>query len=319
MRPKKDFSMQTRTLGSTGIAVPIVGFGGWQLGNATDFGPMDDAAAARLVHAALDAGCNYFDTAPNYGRGASETLLGKALAGRRAGVVISSKVGHHSDGTLSFEPERIAASVEQSLGRLKTDYLDVLLLHNPPFELLAGHNPHYEVLRKLKAAGKIRAYGASLDWSREIRELLATTDCQVIEILLNIFHQDPAAAFDLVREKNVGLIAKVPLDSGWLAGKYTAASRFTGIRSRWSPETIERRAGLVDQIRFVTDDGSTLVQAALRFIQAWPEVATVIPGVRSIAQLEENLSAAARPMPPETAQRLRSLWAAELKDNPLPW
>jgi aryl-alcohol dehydrogenase-like predicted oxidoreductase len=311
--------VQTRQLGRTGITVPVVGFGAWQLGNAADFGPMNEAEAIRLVHAALEEGCCYFDTAPNYGRGSSETLLGKALIGRRPQVVISSKCGHQADGRTDYSAGRIAESVEGSLRRLQTDYLDVLLLHNPPFELLAGHNPQYAVLEKLKAAGKIRAYGLSLDWSREIAEVLRTTDAQVLEILFNIFHQDPASTFDLVREKNVGLIAKVPLDSGWLAGRYTAESRFTGIRSRWTPEVIRRRADLVDRLRFATADGSTPVQAALRFILAWPEVATVIPGVRSLDQLRENLSAADRPMPPETFARLKALWAEELKDNPLPW
>jgi aryl-alcohol dehydrogenase-like predicted oxidoreductase len=311
--------MQTRTLGNTGIAVPVIGFGAWQLGNAGDFGPMEDRDAIQLVHAALDAGCNYFDTAPNYGRGASETLLGKALAGRRQEVVISSKVGHTSDGRLDFTPAGIAASVDQSLARLKTDYLDILLLHNPPFELLAGHNPQYGVLRQLKDSGKIRAYGASLDWGREVMEVLRTTDSQVIELLFNIFHQEPAATFDLVNQKQVGLIAKVPLDSGWLAGKYTATSRFTGIRSRWAPEVIARRAELVERLQFLTADGSTLAQAALRFILAWPEFAAVIPGVRSLAQLAGNLSAADREMSPDTVTKLRAFWAAELKDNPLPW
>ncbi len=311
--------MKTRQLGSTGITVPVVGFGAWQLGNAADFGPMDEADAVCLVHAALEAGCNYFDTAPNYGRGSSETLLGKALQGRRAGTVISSKVGHGADGRTDYAADKIAASVEGSLRRLKTDYIDILLLHNPPLECLNGASPQQEALRQLKAAGKIRAYGASLDWSREVRELLGTSDAQVIEILFNIFHQEPAAAFGLVREKRAGLIAKVPLDSGWLAGRYAAESRFTGIRSRWSPEVIRRRADLVDRIRFIAEDGATMVQAALRFVLAWPEIATVIPGVRDLAQLQENLAAADRPMRPPTAARLRTLWAEELKDNPLPW
>jgi aryl-alcohol dehydrogenase-like predicted oxidoreductase len=311
--------MQTRQLGNTGITVPVVGFGAWQLGNTTDFGPMAESDAIRLVHASIEAGCNYFDTAPNYGRGTSETLLGKALEGRRAGVVISSKVGHQADGRTDYAADKIAASVEGSLRRLKTDFIDVLFLHNPPFECLNGVSPHYEVLRQLKTAGKIRAYGASLDWAREMVELINTTDSQVIEILFNIFHQDPAAVFTLARAKGVGLVAKVPLDSGWLAGRYTAQSQFTGIRSRWTPDVIRRRADLVDRTAFVTDDGSSRVQAALRFILAYPEMASVIPGVRSLDQLKENLSAADRPMPAETVATLRELWAAELKTNPLPW
>jgi aryl-alcohol dehydrogenase-like predicted oxidoreductase len=311
--------MQKRTLGSTGIEVPVVGFGAWQLGNARDFGAMSEADAARLVHAAIDAGCNYFDTAPNYGLATSETLLGKALEGRRAKVVISSKCGHQSDGRTDYAAERIAESVEGSLRRLKTDFLDVLLLHNPPFEVLNGQSPHFDVFRKLRDQGKIRAYGASLDWAKEVRELVSTTDSQVIEILLNVFHQDPVQTFDLIREKQVGLIVKVPLDSGWLAGRYTAASRFGGVRTRWSPEVIRRRLDLVERVRFMTEDGSSMVQAALRFLLAWPEVSTVIPGVRNMDQLRENLSAADRAMPTETVARLRALWKEELKDNPLPW
>ena len=130
----------------------MVGFGAWQLGNATDFGPMDEAAAVRLVHAALDAGCNYFDTAPNYGRGTSETLLGKALLGRRAEVVISSKVGHQADGRTDYAADKIAPSVEGSLRRLRTDTIDILLLHNPPFECLSGGSPQFAALEKLRAA-----------------------------------------------------------------------------------------------------------------------------------------------------------------------
>jgi aryl-alcohol dehydrogenase-like predicted oxidoreductase len=311
--------MQTRTLGSTGIAVPVIGFGAWQLGNARDFQAMDDAEAVRLVHAAIDAGCNYFDTAPNYGLGTSETLLGKALAGRRAEVVISSKCGHQSDGRTDYAAGWIFESVEGSLRRLQTDHIDVLLLHNPPFEVLSGRSPHFDVFRKLRDQGKIRSYGASLDWAREVRQLVETGDSQVIEILLNVFHQDPAATFDLMRAKQVGLIVKVPLDSGWLAGRYTAASKFGGVRARWSPDVIRRRADLVKRVRFMTDDGATMVQAALRFLLAWPEVTTVIPGVRTMDQLRENLSAADQPMPPATVARLRKLWEEELKDNPLPW
>jgi aryl-alcohol dehydrogenase-like predicted oxidoreductase len=317
--------MQTRILGKTGISVPVVGFGAWQLGNVRDFGAMEETAAVGLVHAALEQGCNYFDTAPGYGQGASETLLGKALAGRRAGATISSKVGHYVDAEGVFQPERLRGTVEASLGRLQTDYLDILLLHNPPYEVLDGTLPQWDVLRALRAEGKIRAYGASLDWGREVRRFAAATDGQVIELLLNVFHQEPTLAFDAVCCANIGIIAKVPLDSGWLAGRYTAESTFTGIRGRWTPEVIARRAALVERLRGIVREGEapaepvTMVQAALRYLLALPEVATVIPGVRDLAQLAENLSAADVPMPAATVARVRAFWEEELKDNPLPW
>ncbi|MBT2703038.1 aldo/keto reductase [Bacillus sp. ISL-35] len=226
--------MNYRQLGSTGIKVSEVGFGAWQLGNARDWEGMEDKQAIRLVHEALDHGCNFFDTAPNYGGGKSESLLGEALSGRRSAAVISSKFGHHPDKTLNFDSQNIRSSVEDSLRRLKTDYLDLLLLHNPPFEILTGVTDHFEVLETLKKEGKIRAYGASVDSGNEMEEIVQSTDSQVIEVMFNIFHQEPRSAFTMAAEKNVGLIVKVPLDSGWLSGKYDENSVFTDIRSRWT-------------------------------------------------------------------------------------
>lgn len=310
--------MPIRPLGNTGILVSEIGFGGWQLGNGRDFAPMLDADAVRLVHAALDRGCNLFDTAPNYGHGASESLLGNALRGRRSSAVISSKFGHHSDGVTDFDARKMSASVEQSLARLQTDYLDVLLLHNPPLEVLNGTSPQFEMLRKLQQQGKIRSYGASVDWSREVLALLNTTDAQVIELLFNIFHQEPAVAFDRIEKQQVGVIVKVPLDSGWLSGRYDAASRFTGIRARWTPAVVARRAELVEHVR-VLAAGSSLTHAALRFILAFPAVSSVIPGIRDQAQLADNLSASDLTMPEQTVQQLREFWRQNLEADPLPW
>src|SRR5262249_31420397 len=153
---------------NTGIRVSEVGFGGWQLGNEREFVQMTNEEAVRLVHAALDRGCNLFDTAPNYGLGASERILGQALQGRRAEAVITSKFGPHVDGDTDFNASLLLESVEGSLKRLQTDYLDVLLLHNPPLEVLHGTTAHWEILRTLKQQGKVRAFGASLDWSKEV-------------------------------------------------------------------------------------------------------------------------------------------------------
>ena len=310
--------MQNRPLGNTGIVVSEIGFGAFQLGNHRDFGPMTEQDALRLVHTALDRGCNLFDTAPNYGLGTSETLLGKALKGRRSAAVITSKFGHHSNDATDFDAEKMAASVEHSLTRLQTDYLDTLLLHNPPIEVLNGTSPQFQMMRTLKQQGKIRSYGASVDWSREVLAVLNTTDAQVIELLFNIFHQEPAETFDQVGKQQLGLIVKVPLDSGWLAGRYHASSHFTGVRARWSPAVVARRAELVERVRALTHDVS-LTHAALRFVLAFPAVSAVIPGVRNIAQLTENLAAADRAMPEPTVQQLREFWRQTLKPDPLPW
>lgn len=310
--------MKMRNLGRTGLIVSEVGFGAWQLGNTRDWSAMSQEDAIHLVHRALDLGCQFFDTAPNYGGGASQQLLGKALRGVREQVVLNTKFGHHADGT-DFSPKRLRPSVEASLQALQTDHLDGILLHNPPSEQLNGGHPIYQELERLKAEGKIRYYGASVDSSREMLEVIRTTKSQVLEVLFNAFHQEPAAAFSEAQARGVGLVVKVPLDSGWLSGKYHAASSFEGIRHRWSKEVIARRADLLDHLRFITEDGSSMTQAALRFVLGFPQVSTAIPGPRNEAQLRENLSASDRPMPEHVFQRVIAFWKQHLEEDPLPW
>lgn len=311
--------MNYRQLGSTGIKVSEIGFGAWQLGNARDWEGMDDKQAIRLVHEALDQGCNFFDTAPNYGGGNSETLLGKALSGRRSDTVINSKFGHHPDNTLNFDSQKIRSSVEDSLRRLKTDYLDSILLHNPPFDILTGSTGHFEVLESLKQEGKIRAYGASVDSGREMDELIQNTGSQVIEVMFNIFHQEPRQAFKKAAEKNVGLIVKVPLDSGWLSGKYDENSVFTDIRSRWDLEQLTKRAEFLPILKEMLEPGESLVQLALRYILYYQEVSTVIPGNKNLEQLSENLAASNKKISAEKAGKLEVMWEEKLQADPLGW
>jgi aryl-alcohol dehydrogenase-like predicted oxidoreductase len=311
--------MNYRPLGNTGLRVSEIGFGSWQLGNRKDWNSPTETAPEALVLQALDAGCNFFDTAPNYGGGESEAALGRALRGRRHEAVIATKFGHHADGTTDFSLARMRASLEHSLRKLGTDHLDVVLLHNPPGDILANQSGHFDELEKLKAAGMIRAYGASIDSSADILTALENTHSQVLEVLINVFRQEPLVALPRIRERQAGLIIKVPLDSGWLSGKYSHESTFSGVRDRWSPETIRRRAALVAKLGFATADGSTLPQAALRFLLRIPEVSTVIPGMKDAPQLRENLSASDQTMPDAVFQRLRDFWRHKLADHELPW
>jgi aryl-alcohol dehydrogenase-like predicted oxidoreductase len=311
--------MKTRNLGNTGISVSEVGFGAWQLGNQRDWGSMTDEEAIYLVHQAMDMGCNFFDTAPNYGSGKSEELLGKAFNGKRDQVVINSKCGHHSNDEQSFDPEKLILSVEDSLRRLNTEYLDGLLLHNPPFSTLNGDSPQFEVLEKLKEQGKIRAYGASVDSGKEMVELLNKTDSQIIEVMFNLFHQEPAAAMKSAHKQGIGVIVKVPLDSGWLTGKYDATSTFSGIRSRWSEKEIQRRGKLVKKVRHILGDEISMVQAALQYILSHDAVSTVIPGARNIQQLHQNISASEGSLPLKVMKELESMWDEEIKNSKLTW
>ncbi|WP_335873044.1 aldo/keto reductase [Bacillus sp. 2205SS5-2] len=311
--------MNNRALGNTGIRVSEIGFGAWQLGNQKDWGQMSDQEAVALVHEALFFGCGFFDTAPNYGLGKSEEFLGKALVGKREQVVISTKFGHHVNNLQNFDEKLIRSSLEGSLHRLQMEYVDVLLLHNPPFECINENSPQFEELERLKDEGKIRAYGASVDSSRDLIQLVNTTKSQVIEVMYNIFHQEPARAFALAKEKEVGLIAKVPLDSGWLSGKYDENSHFEGIRSRWSKEQIERRASLLPKIAHLAGEHTSLVQVALGFILSNPAISTVIPGARNVKQLKENISASNVSMSSKDIKLLEQVWEQELARDPLAW
>jgi aryl-alcohol dehydrogenase-like predicted oxidoreductase len=308
-----------RPFGDTGLEVSAIGLGCWQLAKAGWSAAERDEARA-IVHAALDAGCNFFDTAPGYGGGQSEAFLGEVLGPRRRDVVICSKFGHGARGGTDFGVAAIRPSVEESLGRLRTDYLDIVLLHNPPLDLLDGRlSPQYAELESLKDEGLIRAYGASLDWRNELDLLCETTASRSAEVLFNVFHQEPLPAFAAARARGMGLVVKVPLDSGWLTGRYGADHIFTDMRRRWTPAVRARRAVLLSKFAALVPDGTTLAQAALQFALAQPGVSTIIPGARTAEQARENFAAARGRLAPEIVRAIVDLWAVEIAGDPVPW
>lgn len=311
--------MKKRSLGNTGIEVSEIGFGAWQLGNEKDSGKMTDTEAIHLVEQAMDEDCTFFDTAPNYGDGRSEEIIGKAIRKNRDQIIVSSKAGHQTNGELNFEPEQLRKSVEGSLSRLQTDYLDCLLLHNPPFAMLSSESLQFELLELLKSEGKIRAYGASVDTGKEVNELLKYTNSQVIEVMFNLFHQEPVESIKLAYQQGVGIIGKIPLDSGWLTGKYDRHSTFSGIRDRWSEEEIKRRAQLVERVHHILGEDVSMVQSALQYILSFKEVSTTIPGARKPMQLQHNLSASEGELPIAVLHELHKLWKKDIANSRLPW
>ncbi len=317
----KQSKMKFRILTGQSPAVSEVGMGTWQLGSSSDWKNISEKEALDMIREALDLGVNFFDTAPNYGLGSSEERLGKALEKTdRSKVVINTKFGHTDSGVLNYDAGYIRESLEGSLRRLRTEYVDSLILHNPPHEILDGRqNDHYEILERLKDEGKILAYGASLDTYEEMKLFMETTGGQVVEAFFNILHQDTARAFDLAQEKEVGIIVKIPLDSGWLTGKYDANSTFQGIRERWSREDIATRARLVGQLKELIGKDRDLAQTALSFCLAYDEVSTVIPGNVSIAQLRKNVESATVDLPDRLKMDLENFYEAEVKKLSLPW
>ena len=304
------------------IAISKIGLGAWQLGKDSGWKhEMTESEAINMVHKALDLGINFFDTAPNYGYGSSEIRLGKALKDvDRDRIVINTKFGHGANGETNFEADQIISSIEGSLKRMNLDFLDSVIIHNPPIEYLNGNTaPQYHVLEHLKKQGKIKAYGASLDTFDEMKLLMETTKTQVIEAFFNIFHQDAARAFKMAKEKDVAIIVKIPLDSGWLSGKYSAESSFTDIRNRWSKADIQTRALLVDKVKALLPTSFSLAQNALAFCLSYDAVSTVIPGNATIQQLESNVASIDCELPDDLVAELEYFYDTEVRDLHLPW
>ncbi|MBK6964112.1 MAG: aldo/keto reductase [Bacteroidales bacterium] len=301
--------------------VSEIGLGAWQLGNDSSWKGMSEKDAVDLVHSSLDYGINFFDTAPNYGNGASEERLGKALKGKdRSKIVINTKFGRSASGIIDYSSGYIRESLEGSLKRLGVDCIDSLLMHSPPFGYLDGNkNDHYEVLERLIEEGKIKAYGASLDTYEEMKLLMNTTNAKVIEAFFNILHQDASRAFDLGKEKEVGIIAKIPLDSGWLSGKYNADSTFHDIRSRWSRQDIQTRAHLVSRVKEIVQAKDDLAQTSISFCLGYDAVSTVIPGNINSAQLKSNVESVNNPISGELIEKLEDFYRDEVKQLKLPW
>jgi aryl-alcohol dehydrogenase-like predicted oxidoreductase len=309
-----------RPFGSTGIEVSAIGLGAWQLARSREWpsGP-DPDEAVRTVHAALDAGVTFIDTAPGYADGQSELNVGRALAGvHRDLVVLCTKVGHAPEGGTDWSPGAIVPSIEASARRLGVEHIDIVVLHHPPAEVI-GSGEHYAVLEDLRDKGLIRAYGASVDHGQEIDAVLAASRSTALEVRLSALYQEPAAALDRAHERGVGVIVKVPLESGWLSGRYDATATFTDVRSRWSAADIAMRAGLVGELKDLLPPGVSLVEGALRFLLANDAVSTVIPGTRSADHIRDAVAAIAEPLPQATVDAIRQWYARRLGGRALSW
>ena len=289
--------MKTRKFGSTSLEVSEIGFGAWAIGGnqfGNSYGPADDAESLRAVKTALDLGCTFFDTADVYGHGHSEELLGQALEGRRKKVVVATKGGsdfYHEPARLNFTESHLLFAVEESLKRLKTDYIDLYQLHNPPFSVIDGGRV-FEPLEKLKAQGKIRYYGISIHDPQEGLLALKVGKPSAIQVVYNVLRRHAAEElFPKAAEEGVAIIAREPLANGFLTGKYTKDSVFPvgDIRHQWPSKY---QAQLVNQIegfkKSVPEGVMTPAQAAIRFVLAQPAVSVAIPGCKTVEQAEEN-------------------------------
>ncbi len=294
------------------------GFGGWQLGNTEFWGFMSQDEGVEIVKKAIKSGINFFDTAPGFGAGISESIIGLAIEGHREDVFIATKYGHTADGETDFSVFSLREHIYSSLERLQTDYIDALILHNPPWDILEGKTNHISELKKLQDEGLIRYFGVSIDTTEEMELCLNHLDVEIMEIIFNIFFQEPIAFFDQAKQKGIHLIAKVPLDSGWLTGKYDEFADFTGIRMRWDDETIEKRASLVSKLKAMTTK-SDLTKYALSFVRSFKEIDCVIPGIRTMEQLQDHIDHQHYHMSKELKEAFIEFYQKYIKDEPLSW
>ncbi len=320
--------MSTRVLGRTGLSVHPIGFGGWAIGGnrfGNSYGRTDDAESQRAVRRAYELGCNFFDTADVYGHGHSEELLGEALAGTRPHVIVATKVGGNfynrdvnplllgrisealgaplagipADAPLpvthdaNFSPSYVRFAVEQSLRRLRTDYVDLLQLHNPALALIADPEI-YQVLEDLKREGKIRWYGVSVHAPAEGLAAIAVARPDTVQIVYNIVRRDVEDAFlPAARAANVGVIAREPLANGFLAGNYRPDSVWEkgDIRARMPRPYVAQVVALGQRVQTLANQaGLSGAQLALKFVLDNDAVSVVIVGMKTVAQVEENLS-----------------------------
>ena len=311
------------------MRVSEISLGTWAFGG--DWGTVgEDDAYAALNHA-VDLGVNFLDTADVYGDGRSEKLIGKLLKDRpNDEILVGTKAGRRLDPHTAegYNYENLSAFVERSLQNLGVDALDLLQLHCPPTETYLQDST-FEALDRLQEAGKVRNYGVSVEKVEEARMALTYPNVKTVQIIFNIFRQKPAEEFfPLAEERNVGILARVPLASGLLSGKMTADRAFTEDDHRTfnregqafdRGETfsgVDFETGLLaaEELKELVPEGHTLAQFALRWILMHPAVSCAIPGGKNPSQVEDNVAAA--DMPPlsdETMERVREIYDSYIR------
>jgi aryl-alcohol dehydrogenase-like predicted oxidoreductase len=314
--------MQYRTLGRTGLRVSDIGFGAMTIGGEV-FGATDDQESLRALHRALDLGMNFIDTADAYGRGHSEELIAQVLKTRRSEVILATKGGNQftvRQGLRNFDPDYITSALEASLKRLQIETIDLYQLHNPSQEVLR-RGEIFARLDRCKREGKIRFYGVSLEKTDDGLVAIETGKPDTLQVVYNILHQDPEdKLFPLAQKENIGILARVPLERGVLSGRFKSTIEFAQKdwrRGVFSEEGLAQTHAAVEKLEFLAKgDVPNLAHAALRFILSHPAVSTVIPGIRTVQQVESNLAVSGKTLPAEDVTKLRELYGTEFRHLP---
>lgn len=323
--------MKQRIFGRTGRSVSEVGFGAWAIGGT--WGEVSHEDAKSALHAALDAGISFIDTADVYGDGRSEKIIAEVL-NERGGErpFVATKAGrrlspHVAEG---YNAENLTAFVDRSLENLQTDTLDLLQLHCPPTEVY--YQPEvFAALDEMQAAGKIRAYGVSVEKIEEALKAMEFPNVTSVQIIYNLFRQRPAELFfQEARRRNVAVIARVPLASGLLTGKMSASTAFSADDHRefnrngeafdkgetFSGVPYDVALDAVEDVRQYVSGDATMAAFALRWILMADAISVVIPGAKNREQAQANARASDLPaLSDETMAAIKAIYQQKIA----PW
>jgi aryl-alcohol dehydrogenase-like predicted oxidoreductase len=307
-----------------------VSFGAWAIGSA--WGRVDDQESLHALQRAVDLGVNFFDTADVYGDGHSERLLAQLKRDRKEKIVIVTKAGRRLDPHIAggYNRANLTAFVERSLQNLATETLDLVQLHCPPTEVY--YMPEvFGVLDDLVRQGKLRYYGVSVEKVEEALKAIEYPGVQSVQIIFNIFRQRPADLFfQEAQHRKVGILARLPLSSGLLAGKMTRTSQFQADDHRqfnrhgesfdrgetFSGVDFDLGIDAVEELRPLVPPGWSMAQFSLRWILMFEAVTCTIPGAKRPAQVEDNCRAAdLPPLSAETMARIREVYEQRIREH----
>ncbi|KAF1698105.1 MULTISPECIES: aldo/keto reductase [Pseudoxanthomonas] len=323
--------MRSRPFGRTGRTVGEIGFGAWAIGAA--WGKVDDATSLAALHAALDAGLDFIDTADVYGDGHSERLIAKVLK-ERGGPrpFVATKAGRRlpQQTVEGYSAENLEGWIERSLRNLETERLDLVQLHCPPTD--AYYHPElFERMERLVERGAIAAYGVSVERVEEALKAIEYPGVASVQIIYNMFRLRPAELFfRQAQQRGVAVIVRVPLASGLLSGKFRADTRFEAddhrqfnrhgeafdVGETFSGVPYEVGLAAVEKLRPLVPEGATLAQLALRWILMDPAVTVVIPGARNPQQALANIAASELPaLAPEAMETVARVYDQDIRPH----
>jgi aryl-alcohol dehydrogenase-like predicted oxidoreductase len=304
------------SLGKTSIQISEIGFGAWGIGGmtpgASSYGPTDDDTSCRALSCALDNGITFYDTSNAYGDGHSERLIGTTFNKTRDQVIIATKVGLLKYGVpLNFSTQAITTSLNQSLGRLKTDYVDLLQLHNPPPDVMENGDKILDCIDRLKSEGKIRAFGVSAQTPEHGLLAIKYLKPEALQVNFNMLDRRAVECglMELAQGTQTSLVARTPLCFGFLSGTIVKNTQFESWdhRSRWPQEQVnawvEGAEALLDCRKH--EPIQTKPQFAMRFCLSFPQISTVIPGMMTEKEVLDNIRVSK--LGPLTAVEMESL------------